>query len=203
MINGQIVRRTGLTLVLAAGLWVAAGLTGCVEWDGDGQGAYTLRNQYRTEVESIYVPIWTRGKDVYRRNLEFRLTEAIIKRIQMDTDYRITERARADSELVGRILSVEQSVLGFNPDSGDPREMEVVIVLSFAWRDLKTGKVLVDEPNLRVTGTYIPESPLSEDFFQGSQDVIEKASRRVVEHMEADWGTDTPNPEPSDEDAQS
>ena len=165
-------------------------MTGGIDWNGDGQGAYTFRNQYRTDVSSVHVPIWTRGKDVYRRELEYRLTEAVIKRIQMDTPYVITERARADSELVGRIHLVEQGVLSRNPDTGDTNEQEVDMTIGFTWRDLNTGEVLVERVALRVTGYYIPEYPLSEDFFQGSQDVIEKASRLGVEHMEADWGED-------------
>ena len=179
-----MMRRLGLMVVMLT----AMGLAGCIDWDGDGQGAYTLRNHYRTDVSSIHVPIWTRGKDVYRRELEYRLTEAVIKRIQMDTPYIITERARADSELVGQIHLVEQGVLSRNPDTGDTLEQEVDMIIGFTWRDLNTGEVIVERVALRVTGAYIPHEPLGEDFFQGSQDVIEKAARLVVEHMEADWG---------------
>ena len=177
-------RRLGLMGVMLA----ATLLAGCIEMDGDAQGAYTLRNHYRRDVSSVHVPIWTRGKDVYRRELEYRLTEAVIKRIQMDTDYVITERARADSELVGQIVLVEQGVLSRNPDTGDTQEQEIDMVISFTWRNLKTGEDMAKEVAMRVTAAYIPHDPLGEDFFQGSQQVIEKASRLIVEHMEADWG---------------
>ena len=176
-------RRLGLMGILLA----ATMLAGCVEWDGDGEDAYTFRSLYRTDVSSVHVPIWTRGKDVYRRELEYRLTEAVIKRIQMDTDYVITERARADSELVGQILAVEQGVLSRNPDSGDTNEQEVNMLISFTWRNLETGEDMVHEVAMRVSAAYIPHEPLGEDFFQGSQAVIEKAARLIVERMRDDW----------------
>ena len=193
-----LVKMTG-RLGWAAVMLAAVVPAGCVEWDGDGQGAYTLRNHYRTEVSSVYVPIWTRGKDVYRRELEYRLTEAIIKRIEMDTPYTITDRPRADSELTGQLLLVEQGVLGRNPDSGDVLEQEIEMVIAFAWRNLQTGEVMAEEVALQVRGTYIPECPLGEDFFQGSQDVIEKAARLVVEHMEAEWGKEPVDSPAADE----
>lgn len=181
---------------------LAAWPLGCVKISGDGNDAYTMRSQYRTDVSSVFVPMWTRGDDVYRRELEFRLTEAIIKRIEMDTDYKSTTKSRADTELSGEILLIEQNVLSFNPDSGDPNELEIVMTLSFTWRDLRTGDILVEEPDLEVVGTYIPHEPLGEDFFQGSQDMMEKASRRIVEYMEAEWGEEDAEADPSENDIQ-
>ena len=78
----------------------------------------------------------------------------------------------------------------FNPDSGDPRELEITMTIAFRWRNLKTGEEMARDQKLQVTSTYIPDPPLGEDFFQGSQDGIEKAARRIVERMEAPWGED-------------
>jgi hypothetical protein len=176
--------------LLAACLF--AGLSaGCVEVDGDGNNAYTMKSPYPEGIRTVHVPIWTRSKDVYRRDLEFRLTEAVIKRIEMQTPYKITTRARADSELAGEIIVVEQGVLGFNPDTGNPRELELALTMAFTWKNLRTGEILTQEPALSVSGTYIPDEPLGEDFFQGSQSVIEDAAIRIVESMEAEWGSES------------
>jgi outer membrane lipopolysaccharide assembly protein LptE/RlpB len=148
---------------------------------------YTMKDQYHAGVNTVFVPVWTRGKDVYRRELEMRLTEAIQKRIEQDTPYKVVAKTRADTELSGRIDRVEQRVLSRNPQTGRPREMEVTFCLSFVWRDLRTGKVLVEQTNFRVTDNYIPHEPLMEDFFQGSEAVINRAAQLVVEKMEADW----------------
>jgi len=164
------------SLLLAA---LLATLAGC--------GNYTMDSQYRTGVSTVFVPIWTRGKDVYRRDLEQPLTEAIAKRIEQDTPYKVAGKDKADTELSGKIVRIEQQVLSKNPDTGLARDLEVTFTLAFTWKDLRTGKILKQHSNLRVADTYITECPIGEDFFQGREAVINRAARRVVEQMEADW----------------
>ena len=179
--------------LVKCGVWMALAcamtFSGCnFSADGDGNGHYTMRDPFPTDVSTIVVDMFFRGRDVYRRELEYRLTEAVQKRIEMTTNYKLTTRARADSELRGEVALVSQETLSFNPDTGNPRELEITMTIAFEWRDLRLGEVLVRRDRLQVTGTYIPDSPLSETFFDGSQDVIEKAAIRIVEHMETPWG---------------
>ena len=165
-----------MTLLLTIML---AGMVGC--------GPYTTDNQYRPGIKSVFVPIWTRGPEVYRRELEMQLSEALVKRIELDTPYKTSTKDRADTELSGKIMRISQQVLSKNPDTGRPRELEVTFVLSFTWKDLRTGKILVERTNFRIADTYIPHEPVSEDFFQGSQAAFSRIARRIVEQMEADW----------------
>jgi len=152
-----------------------------------GCGNYTMKNQYRPGISTVFVPVWTRGKDVYRREIEMRLTEAIAKRIEQDTPYKIAGKDKADTELSGKIVRIDQQVLSRNPDTGLARDLEVTFTLAFTWKDLRTGKILKEYSNFRVADTYITEHPIGEDFFQGSEAVINRIARRVVEQMEADW----------------
>jgi hypothetical protein len=157
----------------------ALSVTGC--------GPYTMEDQYRQGIRTVYVPIWTRGRDVYRRDLEFRLTEAIQKRIGSDTPYRLASKEEADTELDGELVRIHQRVLSKNPDTGRAREMEETFYIDFTWKDLRTGEILVERRNFNAAATYIPVEPFEEDFFHGSQDVINRLARRIVETMEADW----------------
>jgi hypothetical protein len=159
-------------------------LAGC---SSDPARGYSFANQYQENIRTVAVPIFDIGKDVYRRGLEFRLTEALVKRIELDTPYKVVEKKRADTELRGRIEQVEQRVLSFNPDTGLPREAEITFTVSFTWTDLRSGKVLASQSRFRQAGTYLPQRPIGEDFFQGSEDVINRLARRVVEHMEKPW----------------
>jgi len=162
-------------LVLATGV-----LCSC-----DGQ--YTMTDSFPSGIRTVHVPVWTRSKDVYRRGIEDRLTEAVIKRVQQDSPYKNTDRSRADTLLTGRLENIEQRVLSFDPDVGQAREMEMVLTVSWEWKDLRSGRVLRKESALRVSGTYIPQEPLDEDFFQGGETVINKIARRIVEQMQSDW----------------
>jgi hypothetical protein len=101
--------------------------------------------------------------------------------------YKVTAKSRADTLLVGSIDDVEQRVLSFSPDTGLPRESELTLVVSFTWTDLRTGKTIVQRKKMRVSGTYTREDPITEDFFQGSENVINRLASRVVEQMEQPW----------------
>ena len=155
---------------------------------GDGSSGYTMREPYRSDVKTVCVPIWVRGKDVYRRELEFRLTEAVVKQIELSTPYKVTSRAKADTLLEGTIENVSQRVLSINPDTGQPREKEVTLIVSFTWTDLRTGSVLAKRSRYGVSSTYIPPDPFNEDFFQGSEDAMNRLAQRIVEQMEENWG---------------
>ena len=179
--------------LIATGALLAGALStsGC---SNDPTRGYTLNSQYPDDVKTIHVPIWHRGKGVYRRGLEMRLTEALVKRVQQDTPYKVTGKSRAETELRGTIDNVSQRVLSFNPDTGRPREKEITLTVSFAWTHLGSGKVLKRQKNFRQSGTYIPPEPLGEapeplgeDFFQGSEDVINRLARRIVEQMAEEW----------------
>jgi hypothetical protein len=170
----------GTSLLLAA---ILVGLVGCEPM------GYTARSQYRKNIRTIAVPIWTRGKDVYRREVEIRLTQALAKRIELDTPYKITDRQKADTLLTGTIDRIEQATTSFNPDTGEPREISVTFYVSFQWEDLRSGAVLVKKTNFPVSDVYLPPAPFNEDFFLGSEAVMERLARRIVETMESDWGT--------------
>jgi hypothetical protein len=174
-------RARGLPALLIALALAGLFAGGC---STDPTEGYTLEPLHETSVASVAVPIWTRGRHIYRRDIEFRLTEAVRKRVLMDTPYKVLPRDRADSELVGTIENISQYSLSGNPYTGRARETEITMVLSFTWKDLRTGRTIRKLSNFRVASTYIRGGDFNEDFFQGSEDVINKAARRIVEQME-------------------
>ncbi len=174
-----------LNVILAAAVAVSVlVLAGC---SADGRGGYTLANQYRPGIKTVAVDVWGRGKDVYRRDIEIRITEAVVKRIEQDTPYKVTGKQRADTLLTGTLEKIAQQTLSVNPDTGLPRESEITFVVSFTWTDLRTGETLVERKGMKVSGRYAREGPISEDFFQGSENTVNRLARRVVETMEAPW----------------
>lgn len=171
-----------LWLLLAGAV---AGLPcGCAD---DPTVGWTADRPHVRGIKTVAVPIWTLGRNVYRRGLEFDLTEALKKRIEQDTKYKVTSRSRADTLLTGTIDSIEQRALSGNPDTGRPREIEITMVLSFTWTDLRSGKALKQKSNFRVAETYLPSEPFGEEFYQGYEAVANRAARRIVEQMERDW----------------
>ncbi|MHC4917520.1 MAG: LPS assembly lipoprotein LptE [Planctomycetota bacterium] len=172
-----------IALALSSGLLLA----GCgLATNPDPNVGYTMASHYRKGVRTVYVPIWRRAKEVYRRDIEIRLTEALVKRVEAETPYKVVGKGRADTELSGTLVEVEQQVLSFDPRSGMAREIQMRLIVDFTWRDLRTGKPIVEE-RISSTSEYIPPHPFSEDFFQGSEHTINRLAQRIVERMAGPW----------------
>ena len=171
----------GITVLMVTAAVVC---TGCS--NPDPNRGYTTTSQYRPDVKTIAVPIFRRGTYEYRRNIEFRLTEAVVKQIEAETPYKVVDKGRADTLLTG-IVHVKQDVLGFDPGTGRAREIQLRVIVDFTWKNLDTGEVLVDRKNFRVAAEYIPPEPFNEDFFLGSEDAFNKMARRIVEQLAQPW----------------
>lgn len=167
-----------LRTVSAVVCLLALGLGGC---------GYTLQSQYRQGIQTVAVPIWRRAAGEYRRDIEIRLTESLVKRIESETPYKVVDRKDADTELTGTLRSVRQHVLSFDPHTGRAREIQARLLVDFTWKDLRTGKVLVERKKFPVTAEYIPHDPFAEGFFLGSEDALNKLAQRIVEQLAAPW----------------
>ncbi|NQU75207.1 MAG: LptE family protein [Planctomycetes bacterium] len=142
---------------------------------------------YRQDIKTVAVPIWRRGDKVYRRDLEQQLTEALVKRIELDSPYKVADKSIADTMLEGTIVAVTQRVLSFNPSQGTPRDVELRIVVDFTWTDQRTGEILVQKKGFRAAGVYYPAGALAEDFSLGSADAVNHLAQLIVETMEKPW----------------
>ena len=152
--------------------------------DVDPTVGYSSQSLYRSDVRTVSVPIF-QSRD-FRRDLEFRLTEAIIKQIESATPYKVVDdRSRADTELSGEVHQVSQNVLANEYNTDLPQELHLAMNVSFAWKDLRSGELLVRRDRFLQSAEYLPLA--GESFHQGSQIAIDKIAARIVEQMEADW----------------
>lgn len=162
------------TLIVITCLFLGVLLTGC---------GYTTQRPFPEHVNSVHVEMFhTRD---FRRDLEFRLTEAVVKRIEMDTNYRIAARREADTVLSGELVEVRQNTLGNDFRTDLPRETSAAYVISFRWKDLRTGKILVERERFPYVATYIP--PVGESFFDGAVRGLDGVAEQLVESMESQW----------------
>jgi outer membrane lipopolysaccharide assembly protein LptE/RlpB len=154
--------------------WTVASLGGC---------GYTTERPFTPEVSTIHVEMFS-TRD-FRRNLEYELTEAVIKRIEMDTDYRVSDKKTADTVLSGEIVQVRQNTMGNDFRTDLPRETSVTFVVSFRWKDQHTGRILAERQRFQVTTTYIP--PLGETFSDAGMRGLEGVAEQLVEALESPW----------------
>ena len=164
------------------------GVSRCVFWASacvvvTGCG-YSTDRPFRQDIQTVFVEM-LHSKE-FRRELEFGLSEAVVKRIEMDTPYKISGRKRADSVLSGEIIEVRQNTLGTDFDTDLPRETGATIVMTWRWKDLRTGEMMRERPRSIYTATYIP--PVGETFATGMVRGLDGlAEQVVVEMMESGW----------------
>ncbi len=144
---------------------------------------YSTTRPFRTDIRSIHVEMF-HSKE-FRRELEFRLTEAIGKRIEMDTPYRLAPRRTADALLSGEILAVENRTFGDDFALDLPREIGSTVIVRFRVQDMRSGDVLVERPRFVYQTSYIP--PVGETFTQGMTRALDGMAELIVETMESGW----------------
>ena len=167
---------------LAAAVWSAMLLGGC--GNVDPSRGYTTASQYPGDVRSVAVPIFRRGAGEYRRDVEIRLTEAVKKRIGLETGYRVTDRSRADTVLLGTLNWARQRPLTYDTREGRPRELQVRFSVNLVWKDLRgPGRIRMERKDFRVSATYVRSRPFREEFFMGSEDALNRLAQRIVEQL--------------------
>jgi len=161
-----------LTLVL---LMMGGLTTGC---------GYSAKRPFSADIDTVCVEMLHSRE--FRRELEFHLTEALVKRIEMDTPYKIADRQVADTVFSGEILEVRQNVLGNQFQTDDPRAIGTSVVLRYRWQDQRTGEILVEMPRFVHMDSYIPT--VGESFTSGvAIRSLDRMAERIVETMEIDW----------------
>jgi hypothetical protein len=120
---------------------------------------YTTKPNYDPNIHTIHVPIFENNVpgDSITRGMEFQLTEAVVRDINLMTPFRVVSmREPADTELKGTIVNYTKTVINRN-QLNELREAENALAVELIWRDLRTGEILSRPRRLA------PPPPLPED----------------------------------------
>ncbi len=166
-----------IMLILAAGFMASTMLT------VSGCGGYQNSWLYPQEVQTVYVEMFDTKS--FRRGFEFTLTDAICKRLESQTPYKIvSDRQTADTVLSGQ-MAIRNMVLSMDRYTGRPLEYESGVSVVVTWKDLRTGRLLLDREEVMATATY--SSQLGQTIDYSINLAANKAAVRVVELMETPW----------------
>jgi hypothetical protein len=160
----------------------AALIVGCAAEPDRGWSSASV---YPEEVRSIAVPIFE--NKTLERDLEFELTDALVKEIQSRTPYRVTSGSRADSILTGRIRSVTRDELSKSRLTGLSEEVIVSVTIDFQWRDLRTGEPIVERETFAGHGLFVPSEPSGESIELGRFAAVQQLAADIVAEMRHRW----------------
>jgi len=162
-------------LVVALGL----SLCGCTQTSG-----YSGKSLFPQDVSTIYLEMF--DNQSFRRGIEYELSDALAKRIEAQTPYKIvTSRDRADTIMSGRITQAGESVLTTERQTGRALEKEVELQALVNWKNLKTGQLLIDNQTISASATYSEWQ--NQGFLYGSNLAANNLAGRIVELMEEKW----------------
>ena len=170
-------------------IWAALVLVGCGysqsgSYDENSiRSGYRWASLYREDVQTVAVPIFT-NKD-FRRGVEFRLSKALVNQLEAHTPYRVAPRERADTILEGEIVRIDVTDLSRDVRANVPQEQLYVVTVNFTWKDLRSGRVLVERRNFQQTAPYY--ATLGEGEFIGAQQNVERLALAIVQELQADW----------------
>jgi hypothetical protein len=175
-----------MTASLRGIIWMLAAicLAGCGYESSDTTVAgYHWKSIYRTDVRTVCVPIFQ--TKTFRRGVEFEVSDALVHEIEAFTPYKVVARDHADTILEGEVVSVRTSPLSLSEITGTPQEELTSVVVNFTWKDLRSGKILVERKDFSQSTVYYPT--LAEGEFVGTQSAAEKLAAGIVHEMEAAW----------------
>lgn len=149
-----------------------------------GVAGYSDQSLFPQEISSISLEMFDNRS--FRRGVEYELSDALAKRIESETPYKIASNAdRADSLMRGQIVSISESVLTTEREIGLALEKEVELKAIVTWKDLKTGKLLIDNQTVTASASYSDYQ--MQDFGYASAIAANKLAQKIVELMEKNW----------------
>lgn len=145
---------------------------------------YSSESLFPEEVRSVYVEMF--DSQSFRRGVEYELSDALAKRIETETPYKIiSSRDRADTVISGQILSIGESWVSTEREVGRALEKEVEVRAVVNWKNLKTGELLIDNQSVSASASYSEWQ--NQSFRYASTLAANNLARRIVELMEKEW----------------
>ncbi len=145
---------------------------------------YSREGLYFKDIRSIAVEGF--GNKTFYQGVEFALTEAVIKEIELRTPYKVTARTIADSILTGEITRIDQRPRSRREQGGMVQDVEYQIVVNFEWKDVRSGEVLRQRLGLMVSSGFIPAMQVGETLTRGQNRTVQRAAERIVGVMKGD-----------------
>ncbi|OHB64290.1 MAG: hypothetical protein A2168_05485 [Planctomycetes bacterium RBG_13_50_24] len=145
---------------------------------------YSNESLFPDDVSSVCLEMF--DNQTFRRGVEYELSDALAKRIEVDTPYKIvSDSDRADSVISGQIVSIGELALSADRDLGTVLEKEVELRAVVNWKNLKTGQLMID--NLKVSASASYSKYQQQDFKYASTLAANNLARKIVEQMERKW----------------
>lgn len=160
-------------------------MVGSLAFSTVGCHGYHLGNQYlyRSDIRTVNVMMFESNS--FRRFLGQRITEAVVKEVELNTPLTIADPQIADSFVRGRLVRVTKRVVGENIND-DPRTLRLTWYVEIDWVD-RAGVPLMQRQIVAISREldFIPEG--GQSLSSDQQRIIEQIARDAVNQMQMPW----------------
>lgn len=164
---------------LLSGLSAVTSLSGCA-----ALGDYSNEALFPDDIRSVRLEMFDNRS--FRRGIEYVLSDALAKRIEVETPYKIvSSRDRTDSVISGQLVTVTESILTVERDVARPLEKEVTVAAVVNWKNLNTGHIMINNETVIASASYSEFQ--NQDFTYASNLAVNKLAQKIVELMENEW----------------
>lgn len=145
---------------------------------------YSNESLFPQDVSTVCVQMF--DNRTFRRGVEFELSDALAKRIEAETPYKIVSSTdQADTVISGQIVSINESALSLERQLGGVLEREVALQAVVNWKNMKTGELLIANQQVAASASY--STYQKQDFGYASNLAANNLARKIVELMEKKW----------------
>ena len=172
---------TQMVWSLVSGVWCLVCLlsSGCTE-----MSSYSDEPLFPQDVSSVCLEMF--DNQTFRRGVEYELSDALSKRIEVETPYKLVSSLdRADTVINGQIISIGVSELSIEREIGRALETELELRAVVNWKNLKTGQLLIDNQTVSASASY--STYQMQDFKYASNLAANNLAQKIVELMEQKW----------------
>ena len=155
------------------------GLCGCAAMRG-----YSNESLFPNDVRSVCLKMF--DNQTFRRGVEYDLSDALAKRIEAETPYKIiSDPDRADTVISGQIVSIGELPLSLERETGVVLEKQLELTAVVNWKNLKTGQLLIDNQTVAASATFSDFQ--MQEFKYASTLAANNLAQKIVELMENRW----------------
>lgn len=174
--SGRKNRKVVFVIYCCLAVSLCVGFCGC--------SGYSNASLFPANIDSVCVDMFDNKS--FRRGIEYDLTDALAKRIETDSPYKvISNKDKAQTLISGYIVLAGESVLVTERETGRALEKGIELQAVVSWKNLKTGELLLDNVSVSASADYSEWQ--SQGFDYGSTLAANKLAQRIVELMEKGW----------------
>lgn len=174
--------RRAATICACGALLAVASLPGCASSPSEG---YAATSPFPSAYRSVALPIFR--NDSLMRGFERDLGDALVKKVEQSTPYKVRSEASADTVLRGTITAIDMIQLSKDPSTGLANEMMLRMRVNFEWVDLKSGERIVAREGVESSAVFVPSYPAREPLELGRFAAVEQLAQDLVSAMQSRW----------------